>query len=894
MTKNEFEILHYFLKHGKCSYRDIANETNISLGTISSIVKSFVEHKLVDDEGITQKGLKALEPYKVNNAIILAAGPSSRFVPLSLEQPKGLFKVKGEVLIERQIRQLQEAGIKDITLVLGYKKETFFYLIDKYNVNIIINTEFNKKNNIESIFLARKILNNSYICSCDDYFVNNPFNQYEYQTFYASIKTSEKTKEMYALVSKKNEIIKLEKGLSSGQILLGHSFWNKEFSDAFISLVKQFYDSGDYDGAFWEKLVADHIDELPSMFIKEYPDNVIFEFDTVEELRAFDYKYVGNTESIILDNICDYFNCREEDVTGFRPIFEGLTNTSFIFSIDGKRYVYRQPGEGTDSIVNRKHEKLALKFARENGFDTTFLILNDKEGWKISTFVDNFREPDYESLEDSEVVATTLRKLHSLSPKNIDWSFQPVEEALEIEKQIRAKTRITMPDFDKLKERILKIYENTKCDGVEPCMCHGDTYRHNWMFTDKEPILIDWEYAGLGDPGIDVGYYIVDAMYSFEDAERFIKQYLEESYSEQLRYHYFAYSAIIAYYWFVWALYREACGAVMGDSLYNWYLMAKRYSEYLEKDSDIGKALTRPEFELLKYIVDEKGIVFDTRILANTLLMSVETLTKAFEQSLLKGYVSLNRKKYVITEKGLLALKPYEVNRAIIVAAGFGSRMVPVTLKTPKPLVKVNGKRIIDTLLDALLSKGIDDIYLVRGYKKECFDELLEKYPNIHLVDNDDYNVTNNISSLMKVIEKLDNCYICEADFVVSNPNIISKYHYCSNYLGTRVIETDDWCYRNVDGIAKDYKKGGTNVWQSFGISYWDKTDSKKIRYYLPKIFETKEGKQVFYEMCMFDFYKDEFQIEIRNCSKFDIVEIDGFQELCEVDPSYKNFTIEE
>ena len=122
----------------------------------------------------------------------------------------------------------------------------------------------------------------------------------------------------------------------------------------------------------------------------------------------------------------------------------------------------------------------------------------------------------------------------------------------------------------------------TEADGIEKCFCHGDTYRPNWMIKDNgEVILIDWEYSGYSDPGIDVGYYIVDAMYDFDDAERFIREYLQEDFSEQTRFHYMAYTAIIAYYWFVWAMYRESCGANMGQSLPNWRMMAEKYVDHL-------------------------------------------------------------------------------------------------------------------------------------------------------------------------------------------------------------------------------------------------------------------------------------------------------------------------
>lgn len=887
MKKNEFDILTYILQNGKKSYREMKEQLDLSIGSISSIMKNLAEQDYLKDDQVSEKGLKALEPYKVKNAIILAAGPSSRFVPLSLEQPKGLFKVKNEILIERQIEQLLQSGIKNIYVVLGYKKESFFYLKEKYGINIIINPSFNKKNNIESLFLARKHIDSSYICSCDDYFIDNPFNLYEYKSFYASIETSKKTDEMYVEVNSKDEIIKMKKGLSKGLILLGHSYWDKEFSYMMVSLIEQAHDNGEYDNAFWEKLVKDNLKKLPPFSIKRYPSDKIFEFDFVEELRAFDEKYINNTESKIMSNICKVFLCDEKDIINFKPIHEGLTNTSFIFEVNHKKYVYRQPGEGTKSIINREHEKKVLEFAKKNDFDSTFLYMDELEGYKISYYVEEFYEPDYLSFDDSKKVIEVLRKLHSVQDDSINWEFRPWEEALEIEKIIKEKSSIQMSDFEDLKSKVGILYERIRNDGVKKCICHCDTYKYNWMMQKDKVILIDWEYSGISDPGVDVGYYIVDAMYDFDEAERFIKEYCEDEYNETLRNHYLSYVAIIAYYWFVWALYRELMDADMGSSLYNWYSIAKKYSDMLVKTNI---KLTRSQFELMKYLVEKKSVNTSIRFLANELGFSWNTLTEDINKCLTNGYIYLNENNYYISDKGLKILDEYKVSRAIILAAGFGSRMAPVTLYRPKPLVKINGVRIIDTLLDALIKQDIKDIYIVRGYKKEMFDELLEKYPFIHFIDNDDYAKTNNISSIMKVLPLVDNTYICEADFMISSPHIISKYHYSSNYLGAKVFETDDWSFRSKDGLAYDYKKGNVNCYNAYGISYWNKNDCKKIREYVPQVFASTSGKQEFWETIVFYYYQNDFAIEINECKKEDIIEIDNFSELVELDPSYKNY----
>ncbi|MFR0544728.1 sugar phosphate nucleotidyltransferase [Limosilactobacillus reuteri] len=548
----------------------------------SNIARYLEEKGYIENNGeITVKGIEKLEPYKVNNAVILAAGAATRFVPLSLEKPKGLYEVRNERIIERQIRQLKSAGINDITLVLGYKKEMFFYLKNKYNVKFIFNSEFNAKNNIHSLFLARKELKNTYICSSDDYFIKNPFQRYEFSPFYAGYYTDKKTNEMYVEVDDDNRITRMIKGLSNGNILLGHSFWSKEFSKKFTELMEKDQKVGIYDNMFWEWLVKDNLDNMPSIYLKPYSSQQIFEFDYFSQLREFDEKYIDSSHSKIMERIKLIFRCDEEDIVGFKNISEGMTNSSFIFKVDGENYIYRYPGNGTNKIINRKNEKTSLKLANKLGIDPTYVYLDTNEGWKISKFVTSFREPDYNSKEDSSKVIKVLQKLHASNVK-VKYGMKPWDDACKMEELLKKNDADSFNQFEELKGKIKKLYDRTRGDGIKNCFCHGDTYKHNWMIKENgDTLLIDWEYSGMSDPGIDVGYYIVDAMYDFDDAKSFIKKYLDGNDNEENEFHFMAYTAIIAYYWFVWALYRESCGAVMGESLYNWYKMSEKYANYL-------------------------------------------------------------------------------------------------------------------------------------------------------------------------------------------------------------------------------------------------------------------------------------------------------------------------
>lgn len=233
----------------------------------------------------------------------------------------------------------------------------------------------------------------------------------------------------------------------------------------------------------------------------------------------------------------------------------------------------------------------------------------------------------------------------------------------------------------------------------------------------------------------------------------------------------------------------------------------------------------------------------------------------------------------------------YTAERAIILAAGFGSRMVPVTLDRPKPLVRVNGVRIIDTIIDALTEAGINEITIVRGYKKECFDELLEKYPFLTFIDNDLYDKTNSISSARAAINHLHGgSYICEADLLITNPEVIQKYHISSDYLGSYAKETDDWSLKEVDGRAVNYQKGNTNCFNCYGISFWTPEDCDKLRTDIESVWNEEGGKDVFYEFVPLVNRKDNYNVKIHECQPGDVVEIDNFSELVTLDPSYKGY----
>ena len=584
LSNNEFLVLRHCFFNPNSSIRDISNTVNLSVGAIHSLKCSLIKKELIDSDcSITSSGKKLLEKYRVKSAIILAAGLSTRFAPLSFDTPKGLLKVNGEILIERQIKQLKEVGIKDIVIVLGYKKESFFYLGEKYNAKIIINPFYDTKNNSYSAYLARDYFENTYLCSSDSYFLENPFNTFEYNSFAIAEFTDNKQGGSFLKTESKDKVVSREKGNKQGLMFKGTMYWNESFGKAIRDLLQKYSETGVFDQDSIYSVVFDNLATLPPLYSSKRKTGTVFKFYNLKELIKFDETYIEHTSSSIMKNISKTLKCKEIEIEDFLPIKEGLTNTSYTFVVKGKKYVYRHPGNGTEKIINRSNEKKSLEKAKELGIDTTYIKMDSKEGWKISEYIPNCREPDYHSFSDSKLIIQKMRELHN-KHAFVSWKFMPWEDSLKMEAIIKKKQSIDMPDFDTLKNSINKLYNVVRNDNlVKKCFCHCDTYKPNWLINTltNEVVLIDWEYAGYSDPGVDVGYYIVDAMYEPSEAIRFIKEYLSNSYSKELEMHYIIYVAIVAYYWFVWALYRESCGAIMGESLYNWYYMAKKYSRYI-------------------------------------------------------------------------------------------------------------------------------------------------------------------------------------------------------------------------------------------------------------------------------------------------------------------------
>lgn len=293
--------------------------------------------------------------------------------------------------------------------------------------------------------------------------------------------------------------------------------------------------------------------------------------------------------------------------------------------------------------------------------------------------------------------------------------------------------------------------------------------------------------------------------------------------------------------------------------------------------------LTEKQFDVLSLMAENKEKKISQREMSKSTGYSLGSINSII--------ANLEEEKFIadkkLLPKALEELEAYRVKRMIFIAAGVGVRMLPITLNTPKPLVRIKGVRIIDTMIDAAIEAGIEEIYIVRGYLSEQFDQLLYKYPFIKFIENPEYNEGNNICSLLYASDLIENCYICEADILLKNKSLIRKYQYNSNYCGIKCDQTDDWCLSESKGIITGVTVGGTNGYRMLGISYWNKKDGIKLAECIKKAYKMPGGKERYWDSVPLTLFVDEFELSIRKCQFSDFEEIDTLSELKKVDSVY-------
>lgn len=577
MNINAFDMLKKLAVAEKTfnNQRELARALNCSLGLVNKLIFSLKAKGYISDNlKITPAGKDLLKESKPKNAIILAAGYGLRMVPINQNKPKALLTVDGKPLIERQIEQLNQVGIKDITVVAGFMKDAFDYLIDKYNVKLIYNKNYAEKNNLHSLNCAKDKISNTYIIPCDLYCKDNPFEQYEDYTWYM----------VNEVINKKSPVRVTRKGQLAysknpifGNTMLGISFISKKDAPALISRINEMCSSSNYDNEFWETALFEK--SGIEVAAKVVPSSRVAEINSYEQLRELDcHSSELQNESIAV--ICKVFNCKNEDITEIKTLKKGMTNRSYIFTVNKKRYIMRIPGEGTENLINRKEEAQVYNTIKGYNICDELFYINPDNGMKISAFVENSRCCDAYNTHDLKKCMKKLRDFHKLKLK-VNHEFN-IYEKIDFYESLWTEKSIFL-DYEQTKQNVLSLKSYVDSCKPEYSLTHIDAVPDNFLFSrpskNSDNIqLIDWEYAGMQDPHVDIAMFCIYSLYKERSLiDRLIDLYFENECTVQNRIKIYCYVALCGLLWSNWCEYKRQLGVEFGEYSLMQYRYAKDY-----------------------------------------------------------------------------------------------------------------------------------------------------------------------------------------------------------------------------------------------------------------------------------------------------------------------------
>ena len=567
----KFLTIRTYLENEKTDSNNIAHLFSVDKKIVTNTIDDCIADGYLKKENqnivITEKGKNYVSQYKVDKAIILACGKGTRLEPITFDMPKSFLRVKGDRMIERQIEQLKSAGIDDITIMIGYMKESFYYLKDKYKVKLIYNEEYDTKNTLATLYKAKDIIknNNVYICVSDVYMVDNIYHKYECENYYCGAFAENLDKEWQYVRDENNKITGVLDGGVNEYFMVGPSFMTKEFIDRLLPLIEKAYNEKGTEGYYWENVLVENFKNLPDMYLYKIPNDTIYEFDKLEDLKEFDKNI--DTGSFSFSFVADTFKVREKDIKNINCIKSGITNKSYIFSIDdNEKYICRVPGLGTNYFIDRKTEKEVYEKLKNKNI-TEEIIAFDIDGVKISKYFENAIAVDEHNEDDMRETMKLYRKLHN-SGVQVEKSSDIVDEIKRYQNIIAAhevssnknvvancvsdKNKSCSRSSQQQKDLVTNLSHCSRelCERQDDILeelikvknrfnrpktlIHGDANPGNVLKTNDGLKLIDFEYSGMGDPLMDIALFSVYVGFSIDEAMKLVSYYNEDEDSENI------------------------------------------------------------------------------------------------------------------------------------------------------------------------------------------------------------------------------------------------------------------------------------------------------------------------------------------------------------------------
>lgn len=581
MNNSKQDILNNLIKEPFINQRILAAQTGHSLGIVNRSIKELISEGYLDEEiRPTEKALREAKEKAPKNAIILAAGFGMRMVPINIETPKGLLEIKGERLIERTIRQLHEVGITEIYIVVGFMKEQYEYLIDEYGVDLIVAPDYTSKNNLHSLKTAADHLSNSYIIPCDIWCEKNPYSRNELYSWYmvSDMVDDDST----VRVNRKQELV-VQKEQAGGNAMIGICYLLEAEAAIVRERLEELGRDSRYDGAFWEETLYRKDRMIVTARVVHAADAV--EINTYEQLREIDSDS-SQLQTDAIQVICEALGAQQDEVTNITVLKKGMTNRSFLFSCKDKKYIMRIPGEGTDQLINRRQEAAVYQTIAGRRICDEIAYINPENGYKITEYLEGARVCDAEKEEDLQKCMKKLREFHGQKLR-VDHSFDLFGQ-MEYYESLWEGTPSAYKDYEKTKAHVLQLKDYIEANAGERVLTHIDAVPDNFLFVEengKEEIrLIDWEYAGMQDPHVDIAMFCIYSLYKKEQVDHLIDLYFEGNCDDRTRIKIYCYIAVCGLLWSNWCEYKRKLGVEFGEYSLRQYRYAKDYYKIVQQE----------------------------------------------------------------------------------------------------------------------------------------------------------------------------------------------------------------------------------------------------------------------------------------------------------------------
>ena len=578
MNIYESDILKLLSRTDSVNQRTIAEKSGHSLGVVNKALNSLIENKYVGKGNkLTTKGRKFLMDNKPARAVILAAGYGMRMVPINTETPKAFIKVHGECLIERQIKQLHQAGITEIYVVVGFLKEQFEYLIDEYNVKLIVNTEYAVKGNLHSLKLAQDYLENSYIIPSDIWCDYNPFDQYELYSLYMVSNLIDDESDVR--VNRKSELVRVGKDMS-GNAMIGITYLNRRDAAVVRTRLNEYAAKDEYNSSFWEETLYNGDRMFISSKVASSTD--VVEVNSYEQLRELDSES-DQLKTYVISVIKDVFNVDTSEIKDITILKKGMTNRSFMFTCKGNKYIMKVPETEIESPIDRKNEAATYEALKSFDFSENVIYINPENGYKISEYIEPVKKTDLTSEKDILKCINLLKKLHKAEIKT-DYQFD-FYKFIEFYEGLWKNGKSVYRDYEKTKAGVYSLKEYIDEHACSKVLSHIDTAADNFIFSadsdgNEQVHLIDWEFAGMLDPYADIALFCIYALYDKDQIDHVIDIYTDNMCDEETRIKIYCYIATGGLIWSNWCEYMRSTGVEFGEYSIKQYRYAKEYYRY--------------------------------------------------------------------------------------------------------------------------------------------------------------------------------------------------------------------------------------------------------------------------------------------------------------------------